>query len=415
MHRPVAGFASAAAARLLPATAMLHRHLPLFPEKPADTRSRGESQEIFDQVQEFHGPAGNQRLQGFHRQRVRDQQRSQQSGPQRPTTGVDKQGKQGKQEEVHHATAWRHRGPNDSEQAALFSVIDGLIKKARIHWDDIGGLEEIKSEVKRNFGLSQAKSQRIVLPESPNILLYGPPGTGKTLLAEAISNGLEATFFCVSGGDMTSKYFGESQKLIQALFLRAKQKSPSVIFIDEFDALVSSRDTGLSGPETRIVSQFLTEFDGFDSGSSDAFILGIAATNQPWILDKAILSRFPRRIYIPLPDAETRIRILELHLQKMGYDVSTERQFLIHITGGLSGREIKDVANEAKRLMLMEANPKFEQKVDAGLKSLQEYDLMTTPISQNHISRARATIAPAADDALLMRYKNWESGLNEVR
>ena len=189
-------------------------------------------------------------------------------------------------------------GEDDYEQEVL-----QLIHKSDVKWDQIGGLEDTKNAIKSAYALALAKKpEGVQISSWRNLLLYGPPGTGKTLLAAATAGNLEATFFNVKVSSLLSKYFGESTKLISALFAVARTLSPAVIFLDEFESLTPSRGSGESGSERRIVSTLLAELDGLQGKDDDSFVMTICATNLPWLLDLAILSRFQRRIYVPLPE-----------------------------------------------------------------------------------------------------------------
>jgi katanin p60 ATPase-containing subunit A1 len=184
-----------------------------------------------------------------------------------------------------------------------------LIHKSDVQWGDIGGLEDTKDSIKSAYALALAQKPAGVQVSSwRNLLMYGPPGTGKTLLAAATAGNLEATFFNVKVSSLLSKYFGESTKLISALFSVARRLSPAVIFLDEFESLTPVRGSGESGAERRIVSTLLAELDGLQAKDDTGFVLTICATNLPWLLDLAILSRFQRRIYVPLPDPDARRR-----------------------------------------------------------------------------------------------------------
>jgi len=140
------------------------------------------------------------------------------------------------------------------------------------------------------------------------ILLYGPPGTGKTFLAKACATEAEATFFSVSAADLTSKYVGESEKLIKTLFAMARDKKPAIIFIDEIDSLLSARSDGENEATRRVKTQFLVEMQGV--GNDDNGILVLGATNIPWGIDSAARRRFEKRIYICLPELMTRKKML---------------------------------------------------------------------------------------------------------
>ncbi|HHE75573.1 MAG TPA: AAA family ATPase, partial [Candidatus Aciduliprofundum boonei] len=193
-----------------------------------------------------------------------------------------------------------------------------LIEKPNVHWDDIGGLENVKQELREvvEWPLKYRKlfaHMKVKIPKG--ILLYGPPGTGKTLLAKAVATESEANFISVKGPEFLSKWVGESEKAVREVFRKARQAAPSVIFIDEIDAVapVRGRDLGSHVTE-RVVSQILTEMDGLEELHN---VTVIAATNRPDILDPALLrpGRFDRLIYVPVPDKKAREEIFRIHLR----------------------------------------------------------------------------------------------------
>ena len=213
--------------------------------------------------------------------------------------------------------------PPDKEPAAkngaggeIKSIVSNLSHASKITWEDIGGLEETKNEIKFALGMTLAQHPAgVKIAAWTRILFYGPPGTGKTLLAAATSNAVKSTegvpsvFYNVKVSSILSKYFGESSKIVSELYGTARDTSPSVVFLDEFESLAGQRDASDSGAERRILSTLLSELDGMDSkGRGDIYVLTIAATNRPWDLDSAVLSRFEKKILIPLPEERTRDR-----------------------------------------------------------------------------------------------------------
>ncbi len=286
-----------------------------------------------------------------------------------------------------------------------------LIKKSTITWGDIAGLEETKRAIKIAYGLSIAKHpDGIELGGWRTMLFYGPPGTGKTLLAAATSNGLSATFFSVKVSDLLSKYFGESTRLISALFEQARAKAPSVIFLDEFDALTPPRGGGESGAERRIISTLLAELDGLAAKDDDAYVLTIAATNTPWDIDKAIISRFEKKVYIPLPDPPARQRILELNLQ--GHTVQGGLTGLTTKTKGYSGREIARLCKEVVNQMIERSNPDLHKAVDAGPEAVADYQVKVSPITAADLSVAFKRVKPATNKAEITRFQRWVDSLD---
>ena len=288
------------------------------------------------------------------------------------------------------------------------SEVMALIEESSIRWNDIGGLESTKQAIKSAYGLAVARKPKGVRIESwRNLLFFGPPGTGKTLLAAATAGSLEAVFFNVKVSNVLSKYFGESSKLITALYTTARRLSPAVIFLDEFESLTPPRGGGESGAERRIVSTLLAELDGLATKDDDSYVLTIGATNLPWLLDGAILSRFQKRILVPLPDAEARRAILEIHLGKRGHKTTLPIAALVARTDGYSGREIEQVCQTAITSMTQRANPGLMEVVDQGQAALRAYEIKVEPVSEEDFNVAFSQIHPATDAALVRKHQEW--------
>ncbi|CDF39701.1 unnamed protein product [Chondrus crispus] len=214
------------------------------------------------------------------------------------------------------ATSKKGKAKKDDEgdkmRLQLGSAI--LTEKPDVKWDDVAGLEGAKDALKEAVILPQKFPQMFVGKRRPwkGILLYGPPGTGKSYLAKAVATEADAQFFSVSSSDLVSKWQGESEKLVRELFSMARASGKAIIFIDEIDALVSSRSDNESESSRRIKTEFLVQMDGVGKSTDGVLLLG--ATNIPWGLDDALLRRMERRVYIPLPEERARARMLEIHL-----------------------------------------------------------------------------------------------------
>ncbi len=283
-----------------------------------------------------------------------------------------------------------------------------LITQATISWNEIAGLDDVKRFVKESYALSLAqRPDGVGLPRIANLLLYGPPGTGKTLIAAAISKGLEATFFSCKVSDMLSIYFGESSKLINAIFKLAAKMSPSVIFLDDFESIVPSRDSDSSGSERRVLTELLTCMDGFEQKGENKLVLVIAATNKPWLIDQAILSRFGKLAYIDLPDKKARQRIFELHLTDKGYKIAGKLEEFAKKTAGYSGREIEQVCKELVRAMISKTNPDLVKVADKGKKALESYTLKIGKIKVADLDRILSQMSPMTDKNDSTRYEQW--------
>ncbi|MBR69136.1 MAG: proteasome-activating nucleotidase [Euryarchaeota archaeon] len=226
-----------------------------------------------------------------------------------------------------------------------------MVEKPTISYDDVAGLDEQVESVREAIELPLTKPElfeKVGIVPPKGVLLVGPPGCGKTLLAKAVANHTDATFIRMVGSELAQKYIGEGGRMVRELFSLAKEKSPSIIFLDEIDAIGAKRlDGSTSGDREvqRTLMQLLAELDGFDV-LNDVKI--IAATNRPDILDDALLrpGRFDRVIKIPIPDDASRKAILSVHLASMNTKkISIGR--IVERTKGFSGADLKATCVEA--------------------------------------------------------------------
>jgi len=232
-------------------------------------------------------------------------------------------------------------------------------EKPDVTYSDVGGLNQQIEEIREAVELPMLKPElfREVGIEPPKgVLLYGPPGTGKTLLAKAVANQTRATFIRVVGSEFVQKFIGEGARLVREVFQLAKEKAPSIIFIDELDAIAARRtssDTSGDREVQRTMMQLLAELDGFDP-RGDVKVIG--ATNRIDILDPAILrpGRFDRIIEVPLPSYEGRIQIFKIHSRKMKLAEDVDFKELSRITEGASGADIRAICTEAGMFAIRE-------------------------------------------------------------
>jgi SpoVK/Ycf46/Vps4 family AAA+-type ATPase len=302
------------------------------------------------------------------------------------------------------------------------SIVTNLSHSSKITWEDIGGLDETKNEIKFALGMTLAQQPPGVrIAAWHRILFYGPPGTGKTLLAAATSNAVRSTegvpsvFYNVKVSSVLSKYFGESSKIISELYGTARDTSPSVVFLDEFESLAGQRDASDSGAERRILSTLLSEMDGMDSkGRSDIYVLTIAATNRPWDLDAAVLSRFEKKILIPLPDEVTREKILRIHLEKKGFRTEVPYDELSRLTTGYSGREIERFSKEVTTSMIEESNREIPGLVDQGLDTVKRHRIKVRPLTREDFLAAARLIHPQTTAEEMQKYFTWKESAEEA-
>ncbi len=179
------------------------------------------------------------------------------------------------------------------------------------------------------------------------MLLFGPPGTGKTLIAKAIASECESTFFNISSSSLTSKYVGESEKTVRALFQAAYKRSPSIIFIDEIDAILSKRSDSDNEAAKRLKTELLIQFDGLGSDATKKLLV-IAATNRPMDLDDALLRRLPKRIYCRPLDEKARGDFIKKMMEKIEYNISDEQiKIIANKTSGYSNSDLRELCREA--------------------------------------------------------------------
>ncbi|MEM2958437.1 MAG: CDC48 family AAA ATPase, partial [Candidatus Jordarchaeaceae archaeon] len=259
------------------------------------------------------------------------------------------------------------------------AIREVLIEVPTVHWEQIGGLEEVKQQLREavEWPLKNPEAfTRMGVQPPKGVLLYGPPGCGKTLLARAVATESEANFIPVKGPELLSKWVGESEKAVREVFRKARLASPSIIFFDEFDALAPRRGMGAGDSQVteRVISSLLTEIDGLEA-LHDVVVIG--ATNRPDILDPALLrpGRFDRLILVPAPDDAARLQIFELYTRgrgmPLGDDVDLEK--LNKEAKNFVGADIEAVCREAAILALREdinADKVYMRHFEAALKKV---------------------------------------------
>ena len=282
-----------------------------------------------------------------------------------------------------------------------------LIEMPNVRWEDIGGLEGIKQELREavEWPLKYPKAfQRLGIEPPRGILLYGPPGTGKTLLAKAVATESEANFIGIRGPEVLSKWVGESEKRVREIFRKARQAAPTVIFIDEIDAIAPAR--GMEGDRVtdRLINQLLTEMDGIERNSG---VVVIAATNRPDILDPALLrpGRFDRLILVPAPDEKARLEILKVHTRRVPLADDVNLRELAKKTEGYSGADIEALVREAaliamRRIMKELPEELVEEESEEFLEKLR--------VSKRDFEAALKKVRPSITPYMVEYYRNFE-------
>lgn len=290
------------------------------------------------------------------------------------------------------------------EAAIVSRIMDEVIDSSgnSISWDDISGLDKQKSLLKETIILPFQRPDIFTGVRAPprGILMFGPPGTGKTLLAKAAARTAHCTFFALSASSITSKWLGESEKLVKALFACARHFQPSIIFIDEIDSLLQARTDSENEAMRRVKTEFLLQFDGMNSTASEKVIV-IGATNRPGDLDEAARRRFTKRILIPLPDATARHSILHKLLNSVACNL-TSRDFdkLVQKTEGFSAADISALASDIALNPIRELDPK---------SILTKSTDTIRPINWADVEKSLINCKSSVDPASINSCESWNS------
>jgi len=279
-----------------------------------------------------------------------------------------------------------------------------IIEVPEVHWDDIGGYDAIKQELREivEWPMKYRHYFDELGVEPPKgILLFGPPGVGKTLFAKAVATESGANFIAVRGPELLSKWVGESEKAIREIFKKARMAAPCVVFFDEIDSIAPARGSRLgdSGVTDRMVNQLLAEMDGIGTLKG---VVVMAATNRPDILDPALLrpGRFDRIIYVPPPDIKARAEIFKVHTKKIKLSSDVNLEELARRTEGYTGADIAAVVREAAMLALRE--------------TIKERTPSAKPVSTRHFEEALKRIPPSLGPDDVRRYEEMAKKLRRA-
>lgn len=260
--------------------------------------------------------------------------------------GGAKSGTGGKSKKKNDSSDEEDKEDDDELRKGIMSSIVG--EKCDVHWDDVAGLEGAKSALKEAVILPTRYPQLFEGERKPwtGILLYGPPGTGKSFLAKACATEAKGTFFSIKSSDLLSKFLGETEKQVKNLFEIARERKPSIIFIDEIDSICGARGEGEHETMRRVKTEILVQMQGVGTDNKNVLVLG--ATNLPWEIDPAVRRRFERRIYIALPDEHSRKEIVRHHLGETPHSLGEEDlEEIAKETEGFSGSDLATLTKDA--------------------------------------------------------------------
>jgi transitional endoplasmic reticulum ATPase len=304
------------------------------------------------------------------------------------------------------------------------SIRDAVVEVPDVRWEDIGGLEKVKKELRETVEYPLKRPDlyaRFNRNPSRGVLFYGPPGCGKTLLAKAVATECAANFLSVKGPELLSMWFGESESNVRNLFQKAKQASPCILFFDELDSIVRARGSspGDAGAADRVINQLLTELDGLEARKT---IFTIGATNRPELIDPAIMrpGRLDQLIFIPLPDEAARTSIFLANMRKVPCaDVNFEA--LAHATAGFSGADIAEICNRATRFAIADCMEE-EIRREKEKEKLKEADQEIPPeledegfyvVKREHFEQALKNARKSVSDDQVARYE-WLASTNSL-
>eukprot|EP01029_Cantina_marsupialis_P026872 TRINITY_DN7342_c0_g1_i1.p1 TRINITY_DN7342_c0_g1~~TRINITY_DN7342_c0_g1_i1.p1 ORF type:complete len:816 (-),score=334.23 TRINITY_DN7342_c0_g1_i1:168-2579(-) len=311
------------------------------------------------------------------------------------------------------------------DQSNPSSLRETVVEVPNIGWEDIGGLESTKRELKElvQYPVEHPEMfEKFGMSPSKGVLFYGPPGCGKTLMAKAVANECQANFISIKGPELLTMWFGESEANVREIFDKARQSAPCVLFFDELDSIAKARGSSVGdagGAGDRVMNQLLTEMDGVGD-RKNIFIIG--ATNRPDIIDPAIMrpGRLDQLLFIPMPDLESRKSILRAVLRKTPVRSDINLDFLAAHTDKFSGADLTEICQRAAKLAIRESIEKQmeHQRIREEMGDDMDEDDEFDPVPQltpRHFELAMQDARRSVSDADLMRYSAFAQTMHQQR